>query len=230
MASPAPAQRLSSLFQRSPILDVGDLERALPGRSRRSLYRDLGALDYLTSYTHAGGYYTLRELASFDQDGLWMHQGVGFSVHGTLKATCHHMVEVAVAGRTHGELALPLRVRVHNTLLDLVHERGISRQSVGPTFLYVSAHRSRAAAQVQKRLEILRTEQPLAARTASYLVIEVLLELVRSSKDLAFSTTGITRRLLARGVGITPEQVAEVLREHGIVKKGRHSRSRSSRR
>jgi hypothetical protein len=61
-------------------------------------------------------------------------------------------------------------------------------------------------------------------------VIEVLLELVRSSKELAFSITGITRRLLARGVGITPEQVAEVLREHRVVKKRRHSQSRSSRR
>lgn len=225
-----PAQRLSSLFHRSAVLDMDALERGLPGRSRRSLYRDLEGLGYLASYTHAGAYYALREGIPFDESGLWMRRGVGFSLHGTLKSTALHLVDVSASGRTHGELALTLQVRVHNTLLDLVHEGQLGRQDVGPTYLYVSAVASRAAAQVEERIRILRAAEPADARLASHVALEVLLELVRASKDLSFSVTGLTRRLLSRGVAVTPVQVEEVLHEHGIVKKGRHSRSRSSRR
>lgn len=230
MAPAAPAQRLAFLFRRSPVLTLPDLERALPGRSRRSLFRDLSALDYLTSYTHAGSYYALRDQVPFDESGLFFRQGVGFSVHGTLKETSRHLVADADAGRTHGELALRLRVRVHNTLLDLVREEAVDRVNVGPTYLYVSADASRAAAQVEARQRLLEATEPAAVRLASSLVIEVLLEVLRASREVSFTVSGITRQLLSRGVAVTPAQVKEVLEEHGIVKKGRHSRSRSSRR
>ena len=230
MPTPNPAQRIASLFRRAPIRSLQDVERTVPGRSRRSLYRDLRSLGYLASYTHAGAYYTLRSLAAFGEHGVWFHQGVGFSVHGTLKATCQHLVQASAAGKTHEEVALVVHVRTHNTLLDLVQAGGIGRESVGPTFLYVSAEASRAAAQVQERLRLLQAEAPSTHRRDSDVVIEVLLELVRAAKDLPFTATGLTRRLLARGVGVTSEEVADVLREHGIVKKGRHSRSRSSKR
>ena len=40
---------------------------------------DSGGLDARTSYSHRGGYYTLDELADFDQHGLWAFHGVCFS-------------------------------------------------------------------------------------------------------------------------------------------------------
>ena len=230
MPTTSPTQRLSRLFRRTPVADMETLERSLPGRSRRSLFRDLRHLDYLASYSHAGRYYALRNQASFDSDGLWIHQGIGFSVRGTLRATTAHFVDVSEAGRTHRELELRLHVRAHNALLDLVNAGRIRREHVGPTYLYVSADVERAKAQIEDRLRILSAKAPPYVRLPDALVVEVLLEIIHGTKTHPSSATNLTRRLMARGVNVRAEQVQEILNEHGIGKKGRHSRSRSSRR
>ena len=228
MPTLSPTQRLSRLFRRTPVADMGAFERTLPGRSRRSLFRDLHSLGTLTSYTHAGRYYALRSQVPFDADGLWLHLGVGFSVHGTLKATTAHCVDASEAGRTHLELEHRLHVRVHNALLDLVNEERIGREHVGPTYLYVSVDVERARAQIEDRLRILRTQAPSHVRLPDMLVVEVLLEIIHGVKNPPSSATNLARRLMARGIRVTAAQVKEVLDEHGIGKKGRHSHSRSS--
>jgi hypothetical protein len=43
---------------------------------------NLKTLDYLTSYSHRGRYYALREIASFDDDGLWSQATAWFSRFG----------------------------------------------------------------------------------------------------------------------------------------------------
>jgi len=206
------------------------LKRTLPGRSRRSLFRDLQRLDYLASYSHAGRYYALRNKVPFDPEGLWIYQGIGFSVRGTLRTTVAHLVDVSDAGRTHRQLELRLRVRAHNVLLDLVHAGRVAREDVGPTYLYVSADLKRAKAQIENRLRILNAKDPTHGRLADALVVEVLLEIIHGAKRPPSSATNLTRRLMARGVNVTAEQVKGILDEHGIGKKGQHSRSRSSRR
>ena len=230
MPAPTSARRLAALFRRTPVADTEALERVLPGRSRRSLYRDLSELGYLASYSHAGKYYALVERVPFDEEGLWIHQGIGFSVHGTLKATACRLVEVSEAGKTPRELAERLGVRVHNTLLDLVEERRIGRKSLGPVYLYVSAGAARAAAQVEKRQASVETAARAREGLPAMLVVEVLLAVIRGSSHPSSSATGIARRLAARGVSVTASQVEAVLLAHGIGKKGRHSRSRPSRR
>jgi hypothetical protein len=62
-------------------------------------------------------------------------------------------VEQAPDGRTHGELSHRLGARVHNALLELVHEGRIGRERYRGQHLYVSADAERAAEQV--RLEAL---------------------------------------------------------------------------
>jgi hypothetical protein len=83
-----------------------------------SVLRRLSALGHLSSYSHAGRYCTLRDIPQFEGDGLWQHQGVGFSRDGSLKTTVERLVEQSDAGRTHPELHPRRQVRVHNTLLD----------------------------------------------------------------------------------------------------------------
>ena len=95
-----------------------------------SIFRRLKEIGYLSSYTHAGRYYTLPHIPHFDKFGLWFHQGVGFSQAGSLKATIAILVDASPAGLTHVELTDILRVRVHNTLLALVRETRIGRQKI----------------------------------------------------------------------------------------------------
>src|SRR5512136_305260 len=152
MLAPDPSRQvLTRLFQRQSVADLPTLCATLKTSSRMSVFRRLSALGYFSSYSHAGRYYTLRDITQFDLDGLWQYQGVGFSRDGSLKATVTRLVEDSEAGHTHPELHARLEVRVHNTLLDLVRGQRIGRESVSGRYLYVSANPARAESQLNLR-------------------------------------------------------------------------------
>ena len=222
------ARRLQALFHRRLAMAMTVIETALPGRSRRSLFRDLAALGYLTSYSNAGRYYTLPDIPRFDPDGLWEHQGVFFSRFGTLKATVEFMVDNSERGRTHAELQAGLRVRVHNTLLDLVREQHIGREVVGGQYLYVSSDPARAATQVARRLEQQPSPVPTAEAVSASTVIEVLLEVIHGARA-KLDAAAVVSGLRARGSSATVEQVEEIFRRYGLEKKTPRSRSPRSR-
>lgn len=217
---------LHGLFRRTPVMSMPQLERALAPRSRRSLYRDLSSLGYLSSYSHTGRYYTLRSVPDFDADGLWHYQGIGFSRDGTLKSTLCRLVEVSEAGRTQHELSLRLGVRVHNPLLELVQSKKLGREPFDSEYLYVAAKRARAAAQLQRR-RALEIEQPIVAPPS--LELEVLLEVIHGVKRPEPDPATLAARLAARGIRVSVAEVAAVLEHHGL-KKTPPSRSRRSKR
>lgn len=100
---------LRSLFRRAPVMSMPQIEQTMAPRSKRSLFRDLESLGYLSSYSHTGRYYTLRSVPEFDADGIWRYQGVGFSRDGTLKATVRRLVDASEAGRTQARASAAAR-------------------------------------------------------------------------------------------------------------------------
>jgi len=219
-------ERVRQFFRRAKVLDIGALGARFEKRSRRSLYRDLGALGYRTSYTHGGQYYTLAEIPDFDELGLWFHGEIGFSRAGTLKETAAVQVEETPAGRTHGELSHLLRVRVHNTLLDLVRAERIGREPYRGKLLYVSADPKRAAEQVQRRVETDHTLAEALRVPTDEEVVEVLVEALRGSREVPEPLL-VARRLAARGVRLEPRHVEQVFEAHGLVP-GKKTARRSS--
>jgi hypothetical protein len=217
-------EALTAIFRSRPVADLATLFATLETKSRMSVFRRLSTMGYLTSYTHAGRFYTLRSLPAFDRDGLWCHQGVCFSRHGSLKSTIPYIVENAYAGRTQHELQVRLRVRVHNTLLDLVREKRIGRETWAAQYLYVSADAARAAAQLALRRTQPGTASGTAVQVTASAVIDVLLDLVRSA-GVQVDASRVAERLNARGIAVTPEQVEDIFIRHG-VKKTAHSRSK----
>jgi len=230
MLSPEESRRaLLRLFEKRPVVTLEPLFRTLRTRSRMSVFRRLSTIGYLTSYSHAGRYYTLRDVPHFDQEGLWHHQGVSFSRYGSLKKTVEHIVNDSEAGRTHRELEASLRVRVHNTLLDLVEEDLIGRVEFDLHFLYVSVKRRKAKAQVRRRKEdVQSTPMERHEKPAPAIVIEILLEIIHGAK-VDPDPSAIVARLASRGVSVTVAQVKALIEEHGL-KKTAKSRSPRSRR
>src|SRR4029077_16569391 len=88
-------------LRRHKIADLPELKRALGSDTDLTVFRKLKQLDYLASYTHRGRFYTLTDIARFDDEGLWSHEAVWFSRHGTLLAT----VEAFVNQSSHGYYA-----------------------------------------------------------------------------------------------------------------------------
>lgn len=219
-------QRLRRLLRRQKVLDMQTLQAHVQGRSRRSLFRDLASLGYRTSFTHTGRYYTLAEIPDFDDWGLWFHGEIGFSLAGTMKETAAVQVKDAPNGRIHEELSHLLRVRVHNTLLDLVREERIGREPYRGKLLYVSADPERAAEQVRRRVETDRTLAEALRVPTDEEVVEVLVEALRAAPEVPEPAL-VAKRLAARGVRLEPRHVEQIFEEHGLVP-GKKTALRSS--
>lgn len=211
--------RLIHLFRRNLVLDMSAILQAVPDRSRCSIFRDLKAIGYLSSYNHAGRFFTLTDVPSFDADGLWQHQGVFFSRHGTLKATVRHLVQTADAGLTHPELQQRLHVRVHNTVLDLVRRNEIAREQVDKLFLYVHVDSEVRINQIAKRRKQMEDQPPVPA-VGSFEIIEVLLDVIRFREQ---EPGRVFNRLRDKGLGISMEQVTAVFDRYDLGKKNSQS-------
>lgn len=131
---------LRHLLRRNWIATLEELKEALGTAVNVTVFRKLKPLGYLTSYSHRGRYYTLREVAHFDADGLWSHNTVWFSRYGTLLATAEVFVNHSPIGYFAEELARALYVEVQDALHQLVQQRRIARQTVTGLYLYTSIH------------------------------------------------------------------------------------------
>jgi len=208
--------RLLKLLRRRRVVALRDLFEALGTRSRMTVFRRLQEVGYRTSYTHRGQYYTLAELPEFNEWGLWFHGEIGFSRSGTLKDTAAVQVEQAPDGRTHGELSHLLRVRVHNPLLELVHEGRIGRERYQGQHLYVSGDADRAAEQVRQRLAGERAAAQILREPTLEETIEILAEALRGAAEIP-SPLEVVRALAARGVAVESHLVRCVYEAHELM-------------
>jgi hypothetical protein len=123
-------------FKDHTIATMEQLKTVLGTAVDMTVYRKLQQLNYLTSYSHQGRYYTLRDLARFNSFGLWWHQGVRFSQHGTLINTVQELVSTAESGYTLAELRQMVGCEVKETLLTLVKQNRIQREEQDPGYIY----------------------------------------------------------------------------------------------
>ena len=145
------ARDLKNFLEKHKIATMEELKDALETPVDMTVFRKLKQLDYRASYSHGGSYYTLAEIAEFDELGLWSHRDVHFSVHGMLLATLEAFVEDSEAGCFVSELDDVLHVGCKEALLKLVRRRRIARQKVTGLFLYCSRHRARRKQQILTR-------------------------------------------------------------------------------
>jgi hypothetical protein len=203
---------LDRLFAHRPVANLLQLSRALDTRSRMSIFRRLSSVGYLSSYSHAGRYYTLRSIPQFDADGLWRFEGIGFSRDGTLLATALRLVQTSETGRTQRELQFRLGVRVHNALLELVERKQLRRQVVQGQYVYVAGARDRASEQLKRRRMV-----PEATVSAT-LELEVLMEVIHATRLPLLDVQTLVARLNARAVRASAAEVTAVLTRHGLEK------------
>jgi hypothetical protein len=136
---------LRKYLRRHKIATLPELKRALNTDADVTVFRKLKPLDYLSSYTHRGSYYTLNEIAHFDDAGLWSHEAVWFSRYGTLLTTVETFVNRSGQGSFASDLADALHVEVHDALHQLVQQARLQRTEVNGVYLYTAidspAHR-----------------------------------------------------------------------------------------
>lgn len=215
--------RIVQIFRRRKVITLKTIASVIEGRSTRSLFRDLRRLGCLTSFSHAGKYYTLRNIVTFDENGLWFFRGeIGFSRFGTLKATVAAFVEESEKGYYQRELVAFLRVRVHNPLLELTGKGRIARKRTRRGYLYLCAAPSKAIEQVRLR----ESHQPLAESTSDEarrsssceIVIAVLVEALHLC-ETEVEPAVLAQRLAVKGRTVSVSEVEAILDEHGLTGK-----------
>lgn len=204
---------LRKLFSKQKVLEIHDVITAMHTTTRMTAYNYLKKLDYLSSYTHAGKYYTLKDIPKFDKDGLWHYGEIGFSKYGTLKETIVHLVNTSENGKTSSELEKQQRIYVQNALLSLVKGENLTRKEVNGLYVYVSSDPEVSYRQIK-----IRTEVGSRKRLPDWIVGEILVETIRSFPGQA-EVEEVVKRLSKRGSLITREQVTQVFEENHLLKK-----------
>jgi len=210
-------QPLLDLFQRLRALTMPEMKAALGTRVDMTVFRKLAPLDYLTSYSHRGSYYTLKAIPRFDGQGIWLARGAWFSRHGTLLNALQAAVKEAPAGHLARELEALLHVPVKDALLQLTQAGRIERHDFHGLYLYTAKDRSRRQEQRTARQALWQRadEEPDRQRAAVVLFYSLLDERQRrlyAGLESLQQGHGGDRRL-AEILGLDEETVARGRRE-----------------
>jgi hypothetical protein len=135
-------QKLIEIFQSEKVLGLEMVKEIIGTTSRMTVFRQLKAIGYHGSYSHAGKYYTLWSIPVFDRNGLWSYCGIHFSRYGNLMETIPVLVNRSEAGYFASELQELLKVFVHNAVGKLFKLGRLLREQIGDQYLYLSAVRA----------------------------------------------------------------------------------------
>lgn len=178
----------------------------------RTAQRRLREWDAINSYNRNGAYYTLPDIPTFDDHGLWRYRGVFFSRFGNLPATFSHLVAHSSAGLTAAESGALLELRPSSFLWSLRNHVELKRQKHEGRYVYFSSDPARYAQQSRQRM---RQTQSIRLPTAAA-AIAILVEAI---KNPAMSHVALSRRLREQRLAIAPETIENLFLRHGLTVK-----------
>lgn len=129
---------LRTLLKQQKIATMEQLQDVLGTHASATIFRKLSELEYLTSYSHGGRYYTLKSTIRFNAQGLWSFDAVWFSHYGSLLNTLEYFINESEAGFFGEELKNLLSVNVNAPLLMLFQQGRVAREKNLGLYLYCS--------------------------------------------------------------------------------------------
>ena len=151
MRSPIDPAPLRSYLEKEKIASLEQLKQALRTPATMTVFRKLTALGYLSSYSHRGKFYTLKDIPHFGEQGLWAWHSVWFSKYGNLIETAREFVEDSEGGYTVQELEDLLHVECKAALLRLIERKRLERDVIDGLYVYWSRDADKQRAQRWQR-------------------------------------------------------------------------------
>ncbi len=183
---------------------------ALSGKAKcsgKTILRRLKEHGYYTSYNMNGKYYTIPEIAAFDECGFWKYDDVYFNKFGGLREIMKRMIESSEMGYTVDELNKKLNVNCGSHVMTFVREGIIARRKYGGFYVYFSTDKKKQNSQAGKKEQHIRAneipelDEYLSIRNINEkLIINVLTEFINNRKA-------------------TPEEVKDILKNKNILTK-----------
>jgi hypothetical protein len=217
-----PVERLLALFKKQKVATISELKEALGSNCSMTVFRKLRELEYITSCSHSGKFYSLNRIARFDHMGLWLFNLVLFSCYGTLAETLKTLIEKSNNGYTAAELEKMLRVKPNGPLLELIGKKKIRREKISGVYVYFSKNESE-----KKQQELVRKSSMDHLESINF-APDVLLNEIKAAIILFSSMLDEKQRRLYAGLESLrfghggDRQIAEVLAlNEKTVAKGR---------
>jgi len=213
---------LRNYFKKNKTATMNQLMPLLKTKNRMSVFRRLCDLDYISSFSAAGKYYTLKNIPLFNTEGIWIFNNIGFSRYGNLKETLIQFIGKSETGKTHHEikkeLGINLREALHHALFDLVNLNKISRITVSDIqgYLYISTNQIIAKKQIACRNEfkIFFKEKEYS----DWIIIQILASIIRTTQNLYIRTPDIISDLALRNIVVSEEYVGNLLLKFDLKK------------
>ncbi|MBN2434253.1 MAG: hypothetical protein JXK07_03185 [Spirochaetes bacterium] len=142
---------VEKFLKQNKIATLDQLKEELETSSTMTVFRKLKSLQYLTSYSHRGKYYTLNSIAEFNEIGLWSFHSIGFSKYGNLIETAKEFIEQSKAGFSAHELSQILNTEVKHPLLRLFQQKRIYREKIANRYIYFAWHAEKRKQQINIR-------------------------------------------------------------------------------
>jgi hypothetical protein len=190
------SKKLVKFLKHNKIGTIDELKTVLGTNVNITVYRKLKEVFYHTSYSHRGRYYTLDEVARFDDSGLWSYRDVRFSIYGNLLSTAEVLVKESEAGYFAGELEHIVNVGVKEALLKLVRRRRITRAKVLGLYLYCATCRGK----IQEQLLARKLQQAEPSLTHGTVGGEIVPDELKAAIVLFFSMLNEKQRRLYAGL------------------------------
>jgi len=149
---------IEQLLKEKTVCTLGELMKALGTKARVTVMRKLSELNYQTSYSHSGKYYTLKSNCKFNDIGLWCFRQAWFSKSESLIKTVCALIDESEAGYSNSELDKLLHASTRAVLIQLFHLGKISREKNCGVFIYFSGNEQR-----KRRQEVFRNEESTIA-------------------------------------------------------------------
>jgi len=175
--------------------------------------RRLTAWGCHTSYNRNGRYYTLPEIADFDDNGLWRYQGIFFSKHGNLKRTLAHLVIHSAQGLSGVELGELLGLEPRSFLSHYRDHPEIFRENLMGRWIWFAADPKISERQKQARLVQTGTGPRMPTDTDAVMILVDLIKHPNSGLEQ------IAQRLKLKGLHIDVDDIRQLLVHHGLEKK-----------
>jgi len=195
--------------------------------SHMTVVRALKKYGYHTSVNHNAMFYTLQDIPRFDDEGLWHHNRICFSIHRTLDKTLVALVRNSSAGITVAELEERLNTKVGNLLSRLCGQEKLARCFYGRHAVYVAVARQHQRRQRDQREQLQQEAQAAVASSHGdkstfpadcdvVVVLEILIQIINTPQADA---AALAKAVRTRGVTIRAAQVQRVLDFYALQKK-----------
>jgi len=204
--------QLAELFKQEKCYTIEELSHRL-NYSLISIRRFLKVIGYYSSFTHNSKWYTLRSIPSFDKNGIWVYQDIGFSEHGNLNQTILRFTDKSFQGLTAKDLFNILSVPCHPVLNQMYRENKLDRFNTAKGFVYLSASEGKKRLQLE-RLQVLTPPQKsecLNPQTAVY----VLVEFVKNPNASFFELSVAVKKM---GVKVSQQDIAQLFKDYDLKK------------